>query len=223
MLSGPFLGSSNTICFFLRSIVAFAIGFGWLGVHHQSEWHTGVGLYMIGLIAYQMCITFWTAAFPGLARNLPEQREKAEAYTEGRITREDYDFSDMMQRNRIQNVAFMVQSAGEIVILAVIVGIMFGLDVDASTSKNNWGLSVLIAFASGVWLLLAIPWFVLEKKRPGQPLPPNMNIVMIGLWQLWRAITQIWRLKQSLLYLIGELKPPMLFLPNVKSLSWKWC
>ncbi|KAL9597339.1 MAG: hypothetical protein Q9219_005205 [cf. Caloplaca sp. 3 TL-2023] len=26
---------------------------------------------------------------------------------------------------------------------------------------------------------------------------------MAGFWQLYRAITQIWRLKQSLLYLIG--------------------
>ena len=158
---------------------------------------------MIGLIAYQMCITFWTAAFPGLARNLPEQRVKAEEYTAGHITRDEYDFADMMQRNRIQNVAFIMQSAGEILILAVIVGVLFGVNVNASTANNNWGLSVLIAFASGVWLLLAIPWFVMEKRRPGQPLPRNMNIVSVGLWQLWRAITQIWRLKQSLLYLIG--------------------
>lgn len=29
--------------------------------------------------------------------------------------------------------------------------------------------------------------------------------VMAGFWQLYRAITQIWQLKQSLLYLIGKL------------------
>ena len=50
-------------------------------------------------------------------------------------------------------------------ILAVIVGILFGLDVNASQANNNWGLSVLIAFATGVWILLSIPWFVLEKVR----------------------------------------------------------
>ena len=104
---------------------------------------------------------------------------------------------------KFQNVAFIVQSAGEIVILIIVVGIMFGLDVNASTANNNWGLSVLIEFASGLWLLLAIPYFIIEKRRPGQVLPPNMNIVSVGLWQLYRAFTQIWRLKQSLLYLIG--------------------
>lgn len=30
-----------------------------------------------------------------------------------------------------------------------------------------------------------------------------MNIVLAGIWQLWRAITQIWQLRQSLFYLIG--------------------
>ena len=159
---------------------------------------------MIGLIAYQMCITFWTAAFPGLARNTPELRATAEQYTRGQIDREAYDFADMMQRNRISNVAFIAQSAGEILILAVIVGIMFGLHVNASEANNNWGLSVLIAFASGVWLLLAIPWFLWEKRRPAQPRPANMNIVSIGFWQLYRACKQIWKLKQSLLYLIGK-------------------
>ena len=100
-------------------------------------------------------------------------------------------------------MAFYIQSCGEIIILALIVGVLFGVHVKASEANNNYGLSALIAFATGVWLLLAIPWFILEKRRPGQPLPPNLNIVMAGFWQLYRAITQIWRLKQSLIYLIG--------------------
>ena len=41
----------------------------------------------------------------------------------------------------------------------------------------------------------------LEKRRPGQD--PGMNIVLAGFWQLYRAFTQIWQLKQSLAYLIG--------------------
>ena len=81
-----------------------------------------------------------------------------------------------MQRTRLSNMAFYIQSLGEILILAVIVGVMYGVNVDASVANNNYGLSVLIAFATGVWVLLAIPWFVIEKRRPGQPLPPNMNM-----------------------------------------------
>ena len=36
------------------SIVAFGLGFGWLGVHSEDKWPTATGLYMIGLIAYQV-------------------------------------------------------------------------------------------------------------------------------------------------------------------------
>ena len=158
---------------------------------------------MRSVIAYQTCLTFWTAAFPGLARNTVRLRAKAEEYTAGTITRDQYDYADTLERSRLSNMAFYIQSCGEVVILAIIIGILFGLHVRDSEANNNYGLSALIAFGTGVWLLLSIPWFILEKRRPGQPLPPNMNVAMVGLWQLYRALTQIWRLKQSLLYLVG--------------------
>lgn len=179
------------------TIVAFGLGFGWLGVHHPDQWPTATGLYMIGLIAYQMCITFWTAAFPGLARNTVELREKAEQYQAGEIDRDKYDFADMMLRNKIQNMAFIWQSVGEVFILAILVGILFSLNVNDSQANNNWGLSVLIAYCTAWWVLLGVPWFIIEKRRPGQKLPAGMNIVSVGFWQLYRAMTQIWRLKQS--------------------------
>ncbi|KAK2793848.1 hypothetical protein FQN51_001003 [Onygenales sp. PD_10] len=183
------------------SIIAYAIGFAWLGVHTDEKWHVALGLYIVGLIAYQTTLTFWTAAFPGLARNTKELHEKAEDYRAGRISREEYEKADSMKRSELANIAFYVQSVAEIVILAIIVGIMFGLDVNASEANNNWGLSVLIAFASGVWLLVSLPWFFLEKRRPGQD--PGMNIILAGVRQLYRAAANIWQLKQSLYYLIG--------------------
>ncbi|KAL4807053.1 autophagy-related protein 22-like protein [Aspergillus unguis] len=184
------------------SLVAYGIGFGWLGVHDAEKWHVGVGLYMVGLIAYQTTLTFWTAAFPGLARNTVEMKAKAGELQAGSISREEYDFADTMKRSQLANVAFYVQSVVEIFILAIIVGIMFGLRVDDSEANNNWGLSVLIAFASGVWVLVSLPWFFLEKRRPGLD-TGGRSIVVAGLKQLWIAARLIWRLKQSLLYLVG--------------------
>ena len=171
-------GSFRPWILILWSIVAFGIGFGWLGIHSPDNYGAATGMYIVGLIAYQMCLTFWTAAFPGLARNTRELRGMAEGYREGRVRREEYDEVDMMQRSRLSNMAFVVQSVGEVVILAVIVGVLFGVNVNASTEANNWGLSVLIAFATGVWLLLALPWFVLEKRRPGQAVPAGMNMLV---------------------------------------------
>lgn len=193
------------------SLVAYGIGFGWLGVHTSDKWHVGVGLYIVGLIAYQTTLTFWLAAFPGLARNTASLKAKADEYTAGSISREEYDQADMMERSKLANIAFYVQSCAEIIILAIIVGIMFAVNVNASEENNNWGLSILIAFATGVWLLVSIPWFVLEKRRPGQD-QKGKNIVVAGIKQLCYALRQVWKLKQSLLYLIGRFSLNSIFL-----------
>ena len=143
------------------------------------------------------------ASFPGLARNTSAMKEKAEEYKAGTISRETYDLFDSMKRNEISNLSAMWSGIGEIPIIAVGVGILYSVHANSSTEANNWGLSVAITWSSAAWLLCSIPWFVLEKKRPGQDVPPGFNIVTAGLWQLGRAFTQIWRLKQSLTYLFG--------------------
>lgn len=185
------------------SIIAYGIGFAWLGVHDPSKWQAATALYIVGLICYQMTLTYWTAAFPSLARNTPQLKEAALQFEAGEITQHDMDRKDEMERSRLSNVAFYIQSVGEVVILAIIVGIMFGVKVEKSTENNNWGLSILVAFATGCWLVLSIPWFLFEKKRPGMKVPDHLNIVTVGFWQLWEALTQIWHLKQSLIYLVG--------------------
>ena len=157
--------------------------------------------YIVGLIAYQTTVTFWTAAFPGLARNTKGIRTEARQLANGSITRDEFEFVDMMKRNEISNTAFYVQSVAEVFILAIVVGIMFSLRVNDTAENNNWGLSVLIAFATGVWMLCAVPWFVLERRRPGQD--PGTNIVLAGIKHLSYAIAQVWQLRQSLAYLIG--------------------
>ena len=108
-----------------------------------------------------------------------------------------------MKRNEISNMSSWCSGVGELPILAIGVVILHSIHANASVDNNNWGLSVVIAWASAAWLACSIPWFVLEKKRPGQDVPMGTNIVMAGLRQLGRALTQIWRLKQTLMYFLG--------------------
>lgn len=157
------------------------------------------------MIVFQLGYAYWVAAFPGLARNTPILRKHAERYNAREISREEYDAVDSTKRNEICNMGLYISGMGEIPFVAVGIGILYGVHSNASTANNNWGLSVLIAWSSAFWLVLAIPWFVLEKRRPGQPLPPGKNYVTAGLWQIYRAAIQVWRLKQSLAYLIGML------------------
>lgn len=139
-----------------------ATGLAWLGYTDPSQWKSGIALYMVGLIAYQGSLTFWTAAFPSLARNLPEVRESAAdlASSPPRTTAAKHAEMDMIARNRVSNVAFTVQSVFELVILAVLQGILVALGANDSTENNTKALSVACAYTAGVWALCAMPWFM---------------------------------------------------------------
>ena len=140
-----------------------------------------------------------------LARNLPVMRRKAEELKAGSISRAEYNRVDSMSRSKIYNIPNYVVSPFQVLILAICTIILYRLNANESDAKSNWGVSVIIAFVSGLGLLFSLPWFFLEKRRPGQTPPANMNIIRAGLWQWGQTASHIWRLKQTLLYLIGEL------------------
>ncbi|KAG8706466.1 hypothetical protein FRC09_002395 [Ceratobasidium sp. 395] len=184
------------------TIVAVAVSFAWLGVEDPAKWQAGVALYILGLITYQGALTFWTAAFPGLARSLPEMQESKRALDSGETTLAEHHTLDSLSRNRISNISFTISSAGEILLLAVMVGVLKGLHSDSSTEANTKAFSVLIALSGGFWLVCAIPWFALERRRPGARLPPGTSLLTIGAVQTWVALRECWKLKQTFLYLL---------------------
>ncbi|KAJ7018600.1 MFS general substrate transporter [Mycena alexandri] len=156
----------NITIFF--TILAVAVSFAWLGVEDAAQWRSGVALYILGLITYQCSLTFWTAAFPGLARDLPEVKA----------------------------------SVAEIIVLAIMVGILKAVKSDESTANNTKAFSILIAFSGAVWLVCAVPWFLFEKRRPGLNLPPGTSLLTIGFKQTYVAFRECLRLKQTFLYLV---------------------
>lgn len=105
------------------SILSWAVGFGWIGVHDESQWQTGLGLYIVGLFCYQLAFTYWYASLAHLGRNTPEVREKARQLEEKEISEDEYDHVNMMKRNQLSNVAFIWQSLGEILILVILIGV----------------------------------------------------------------------------------------------------
>jgi hypothetical protein len=58
---------------------------------------------------------------------------------------------ESLERNRISNISFTVSSAGEVVILAIMVGILTAVEAGANTTNNTKAFSILIAFSGGVW------------------------------------------------------------------------
>jgi len=98
------------------------------------------------------------------------------------------------------------------------VGILKVLHPEKSTEDNTKAFSVLIAFSGAVWcesglfnfvlfshyflVICALPWFFLEKRRPGLDLPPGTTILTVGFKQVYAAFRECVRLKQTFLYLI---------------------
>ena len=115
-------------------------------------------------ICAQLSITFWAAAFPGLARNSLEVQESEHLVSTGQ--RRCVDFFNVsigtggsstfhssdehaavysMARNKILNTSFAISSAAEVCILAVMVGILRGMHVQDSVENNTKGYGVLLA------------------------------------------------------------------------------
>lgn len=97
------------------------------------------------------------------------------------------------------------------------VGILKAVKSDQSTENNTRAFSILLAFSGGVWcksflnkspglltkfaVICALPWFIFEKRRPGLDLPPGTNLLTVGIKQVYVALRECWKLKQTFLYL----------------------
>ena len=119
------------------------------------------------LMSKQGALTFWTAAFPGLTRHLPEVQESAKEVQQGSkrygllecdirlliyfSSADEHAAFESLSRNRVSNISFTVSSVGEIFILVVMVGILEGMKVEESTENNTKAFSVLIAFSGAAW------------------------------------------------------------------------
>jgi hypothetical protein len=105
-------------------------------------------------------------------------------------SQKSHDELDMLARNRLSNVSFFVCSAGELVILAVLAGILIGipgLSVSSAPIVLEYGVSLEAQkHPSDCYLpdvcktvLVGIPWFFIEQHRPGAQLPPGTSYITI--------------------------------------------
>ncbi|EST05261.1 Autophagy-related protein 22-like protein [Kalmanozyma brasiliensis GHG001] len=230
-------GKNRPLILIVSTALSIGLSLGWLGVTTPEKWQVATGMYMVGLIAYQLCQTYWTAAFPGLARDLPHMREARQRLIEdsniaattetkdvddkattpavenitesvsgtndeGRMTADKYSLLETMAINRISNIAFTVCSVGELVVLAVIQGMLYGIHADRDTQSNTTALSAIVAFGGGVQILCSIPYFLAMRWRPGQPLPPGTNYLTAAVKQAFLAAKHLRHLRQTLIYLI---------------------
>ncbi|KIJ07753.1 hypothetical protein PAXINDRAFT_164557 [Paxillus involutus ATCC 200175] len=190
---------TNGISFAIQAVLLLVIG-TWAD---YGQWRPNITIiFTLAAVAPHGALTFWTAAFPGLTRHLFEVQESAKEVKEGTKNVDGHTAFESLSRNRVSNISFAVSSVGEIFVLVIMVGILEGMKAGDSTENNTRAFSALIAFSGAVWLICALPWFFIEKHRPGLSLPPGSSLLTIGFRQTYVAIRECLRLKQTFLYLI---------------------
>jgi MFS-type transporter involved in bile tolerance (Atg22 family) len=154
-------------------------------------------------------ITFWAsyvffnAIFPKVSHDLPEVRTARDDLMSGTISEEVYEHRCSMARSKVMNMSYGWNNVGFVVCCALSLAALAGLHANDSVAQNNWGYSVSVAVCTGFWIMLAIPWFLWEKRRPGPPLPEGDNYLTFGFRQTWFTAKQAWKLKQTFFYLIA--------------------
>jgi hypothetical protein len=154
-------------------------------------------------------VTFWAsyvffnAIFPKLAHDLPEARRAREEFLNGSIKEEEFERRCSMARSKIMNVSYFWNNVGFTICGALSLAALVGIGANDSTSLNNWGYSVSVAVCTGFWIVLAIPWFLWEKRRPGPTLPAGDNYLTFGFRHTWWTAKKAWTLKQTFFYLVA--------------------
>lgn len=145
---------------------------------------------------------FLWATFPQLAVNDPKVREARR----NQVNVEDYLVVESMQRNHISTLSTAWSNIGffAICLVVVVVAVILARYYDTAFEDiPPYSNSVYSAVCGIYWLVFAIPWFILHKKRPGPPLPPNTNYFTYGWIKVGRALREYKRLPHTFLYLLG--------------------
>ncbi|KAF7881090.1 uncharacterized protein EAF02_006981 [Botrytis sinoallii] len=187
----------------LFSLLSFAFEFGFLGVQYAHQWRIAMALYIISSVTWWSSYVFFNAIFPKLAHDLPEVHKAREDYAQGTLTEQGYEDKCSMARSKVMNISYGWNNVGFTICGALALATLAGIGANDSTQQNNWGYSVSVAVTTGWWIILAIPWFIWEKKRPGPPLPKGDNYLTFGFKQTYFAGKQVWKLRQTFYYLIA--------------------
>lgn len=146
-----------------------------------AYWGVPLAVGLIFQVSYGASLVFYWAIFPQLAINEPKVR----AAKREKVDPDEYMVIESIARNHISTVSTAWSNIGFLVISVLNIGVGQAMASRYNTPVNQlpkYTNSIFSAMCGGYWLICAIPWFVLQKHRPGPPLPPNTNYWTLG----WR-------------------------------------
>ncbi|RSH90427.1 hypothetical protein EHS25_001032 [Saitozyma podzolica] len=181
----------------VSTVICWGSQFGFLGISQPYQWHTAMAMYMLGFLSYGVTLVFYASIFPRLARNTQKTKDARAALDRGEIATEDYERVEMLERNRLSNISTAHSNWGYLLTLALNLSILLPL------ADNPLVDQYTLAFTNCYWIVCGLPWFFLQKKRPGPSLPKGESWFTIGWKQIWKALRQWKRLPYTFIYLFA--------------------
>ncbi|EAL92406.1 conserved hypothetical protein [Aspergillus fumigatus A1163] len=196
------------------TVVCWALQYGMMAIRHPSQWPAAMAMYVVAYIAYGATLVFYAAVFPRLARYMPHVRKaREEDLKEGKITRQEYDAIESLERNHIRygSIADSESDAYErnsnISTAHSNIGYLFTLALNLSVllplQNNTYSNNLALCLTNSYWVVLGVWWFIFQQKRPGPQVPKGSNYATIGFKQIWLALREVRSLPQTFLYFIA--------------------
>ncbi|KAJ3231230.1 hypothetical protein HDU81_003923 [Chytriomyces hyalinus] len=178
--------------------IALHFSFAFIDVE-KGSWILSTVLLFFTLLTYNMSLSFFFGAFPRLAKHMPSVYQKID---EGATVKE-VDDEIALQRSRISMISTYWSNIGWAVPLLIYLGIIFMLNPDPDAGQTFWTYNASAILFGAYWLIFAVPYFLLDKKRPGPDIPAGVNIYTEGLRQAGEALKLSKKLPQVWWYFIG--------------------
>ncbi|KAH8201231.1 hypothetical protein TruAng_004621 [Truncatella angustata] len=189
----------------LRSatVVYSAFQLGFLGVKSPDAWDSALALYIFSNIGWAISFTFFVAMFPKIAEDQPAAVDALNDKNNNLISGAEYTAKMETERSKTMNLSWAWNNVGAMVSCCLSLATLKGLDADASLENNNWGYSVCVATCAGLTLVFSIPWFFLQKPRPGKKIPDGNSAILMGLKNYCKTTaTMAIHLPQTFFYIL---------------------
>ncbi|KAI9318177.1 autophagy-related protein 22-like protein [Dichotomocladium elegans] len=197
-------GNNGSYLLIVITLISCAAQVAFIAFDDQSRDYWGLPL-TVGLIfqvTYGASLVFYWAIFPSLAVNDPKVRSARR----NKMGQETYMVLESRVRNHLSTISTAWSNIGFLAISLINIGVGNGL---ASHYQLPWydlpqyTNSIFSAVCGGYWLICALPWFFVQKRRPGPPLPPQANYLTHGWKRAGRALKEYDRLPQTFVFLLG--------------------
>ncbi|PMB67070.1 Autophagy-related protein 22 [Beauveria bassiana] len=178
---GPYADYGNWrpwIMIIAQSIL-YTCQFAMCGINQPGQWQAAQALHVVGSLAANIATAFYTATFPSLVHNLPKVLESEQQVRDGVKSPEEHAELDSYERSKLYNLCNITGSALVVVFYAIAVGISAGIGF-GTPRKLIYSYNVLMGYFGALTVICTLPFFLVQKHRPGQQLPEGTSFCSVG-------------------------------------------